>query len=520
MLLLFLFLLAHAWVFLVSPQKSDLSSANQQSVEEIRNVLEGLRNAKGIRTTVKPPKATTPVVAAPDAAPTPSAAVIPSLSSSSSQPLPRSTAPLYEMGEMSSIAVNWTLAIHTRGAATPHCHWFGFFTEFLGLSSAFRKQLPNSRFIYAPCDDVFYSTMFPTEADNIKWLLRDTDVVNLKATSPSIKGGAVIYHGSSCGSFPKNRDNDDTIRIGRYIFEKDDYLQAKKRSPQKRDLDRIFNCCRKMDEVWVPTEWQREIFARHVPDSKIFVIPEAVDPTLFDPSISPSSPSKIFQFLSVFAWSYRKGWEILLDGYFHAFRSTDNVILRIRSNVPDFIGGDRNITARIEERKITFLNSYKGEYVNGFPAVIWEHTDGEIQSRESMRDLLGSANAFVLASRGEGWGLPVAEAMSMALPVVVPNHTGFTAYCNEKNSYLVAIDENRKDKIGFYKPDPLLLSVQLKKVKEDSEQLNKDEVSKAKKIGLQARADIVKLWSPEAVVSQITGRVNALYKKKFGTAPI
>jgi glycosyltransferase involved in cell wall biosynthesis len=377
--------------------------------------------------------------------------------------------------------------------------------------------MPNSRFIYAPCHEEFYATMFSTEADNIKWLLRDTNVVDLKAMSPSVKGGAVIYHGSSCGSFSKNRVNDDTIRIGRYMFEKDDYLQAKKRSPQKRDLDRIFNCCRKMDEVWVPTEWQRQIFARHIPDEKIFVIPEAVDPSLFDPNKKAKRPpSQVFQFLSIFAWSYRKGWEILLDGYFHAFRATDKVLLRIRATVPDFIGGDKNITTRIEERKGAFLGIYKGEYVGGFPAVVWEHADGKVQSREDMRDLLSSADAFVLSSRGEGWGLPVAEAMSMTLPVVVPNHTGFTAYCNENNSYLFAVDESKKDKIGFYKPDPLLLSEQLKKVKKESEQLSAGGLSKAKKIGMQAREDIVNLWSPETVVSQIAGRMNFLYEKKKG----
>ena len=515
MQLLLLFL--QVWACLVSPQKGDISSVNQQSVEEIRNVLEGMRISRGIG--AKPSQAVHSVVVAMSSSQissSPETSGPPPTSSMPSEPLPPLKAPSYKMGEMSSLAVNWTLAIHTRGAATPHCHWFGFFTEFLGLSSAFRKQLPNSRFIYAPCEDDFYSTMFPTEADNIKWLLRDTDVVNLKAVSPSVKGGVVIYHGSSCGSFSKNRVNDDTIRIGRYMFEKDDYLQAKKRSPQKRDLDRIFSCCRKMDEVWVPTEWQRQIFARHVPDDKIFVIPEAVDPALFDPKINPKSPSEIFQFLSVFAWSYRKGWEILLDGYFHAFRSTDQVILRIRSSVPDFIGGDRNISARIEERKIAFLNSYKGKYVNGFPAVVWEHGDGKIKSRESMRELLGSVDAFVLASRGEGWGLPVAEAMSMAIPVVVPNHTGFTAYCNDKNSYLVTIDENKKDKIGFYRPDPLLLAEQLTKVREDSVQISADKVSRAKKIGIRARDDIINLWSPTAVVSQIASRINLLYERKFG----
>lgn len=36
---------------------------------------------------------------------------------------------------------------------------------------------------------------------------------------------------------------------------------------------------------------------------------------------------------------------------------------------------------------------------------------------------------------GEGWGLPVVEAMSMALPVLVTNYSGPTAYLDETVGY-------------------------------------------------------------------------------------
>ena len=91
--------------------------------------------------------------------------------------------------------------------------------------------------------------------------------------------------------------------------------------------------------------------------------------------------------------------------------------------MPDFIGGDKNLTVRINEYKSIFRKK-NSDYEGELPDVMWEHGLNEAHSREAMRNLLASADAFVLASRGEGWGLPVAEAMSMALPVVVPNHTG------------------------------------------------------------------------------------------------
>ena len=56
-------------------------------------------------------------------------------------------------------------------------------------------------------------------------------------------------------------------------------------------------------------------------------------------------------------------------------------------------------------------------------------------SRLQMRDVLMGADAFVLPTRGEGWGLPVVEAMAMALPVIVTNTSGCSQYLTQENSF-------------------------------------------------------------------------------------
>jgi glycosyltransferase involved in cell wall biosynthesis len=56
-------------------------------------------------------------------------------------------------------------------------------------------------------------------------------------------------------------------------------------------------------------------------------------------------------------------------------------------------------------------------------------------SRLQMRNLLMGADAFVLPTRGEGWGLPVMEAMAMALPVIVTNTSGCSQYLTRENSF-------------------------------------------------------------------------------------
>jgi len=47
----------------------------------------------------------------------------------------------------------------------------------------------------------------------------------------------------------------------------------------------------------------------------------------------------------------------------------------------------------------------------------------------------------VLAAHGEGWGLPLMEAMAMELPTIATNWSGNTEFMNEENSFLVSVEE-------------------------------------------------------------------------------
>jgi glycosyltransferase involved in cell wall biosynthesis len=65
--------------------------------------------------------------------------------------------------------------------------------------------------------------------------------------------------------------------------------------------------------------------------------------------------------------------------------------------------------------------------------------------------LYNAANAFVLPTRGEGWGRPVVEAMAMELPVIVTNWSDPTEYLTVDNGYLLDVDRLTEVREGPFK---------------------------------------------------------------------
>lgn len=368
---------------------------------------------------------------------------------------------------------------------------------------------------------------------------------NMMETSKSLGKGrrpvprAIIYHGTSCFyqniSVAQTRRDVNTILIGRYMVER-----ASVSGGFMQDDYSVLYCASFMDEIWVPTEWHKEVVTAMLAglgfsNPMIAVIPEAVDTELFDPKLASSnrytkflstctgtyavddnsdsaildaacqSSSPKFEFLSIFKWEYRKGYDLLLNAYWTTFSRTDAVVLRIRSYVPasDFLLSKKTISTLINEHALKFF----GKDSKDLAEVIWEggdmpHLRSQALTRMEMRQLYALADAFVLPTRGEGWGLPIAEAMAMEVPVIVTNHSGPTAYCTADNSYLIPVDPEEMDELSYAKPDVLVLGMLMKQVIKDSQTI--DGIAAAK--GRRARKTMERL-SPRHAVSLMVERL-------------
>ena len=71
-------------------------------------------------------------------------------------------------------------------------------------------------------------------------------------------------------------------------------------------------------------------------------------------------------------------------------------------------------------------------------------------SDDELAGLYTACDCLVHPYRGEGFGLPIAEAMACGLPVIVTGYGAALDYCNEENAYLIParIMHFREKRIG------------------------------------------------------------------------
>ena len=138
------------------------------------------------------------------------------------------------------------------------------------------------------------------------------------------------------------------------------------------------------------------------------------------PPVELRSEARGFRFLHISSCFPRKGIDALLWAYGQAFRRQDDVSLVLKT----FPNPHNDVAQQLVRFRQLDVD---------YPHVLLINRDC---SDEELVGLYQSCHAFVAPSRGEGFGLPMAEAMLFGLPVITTAWGGQTDFCDETTAWL------------------------------------------------------------------------------------
>ena len=182
---------------------------------------------------------------------------------------------------------------------------------------------------------------------------------------------------------------------------------------------------RRVDEVWAYSRSVRECYLdAGMQPERVHVIPLGIDPAIFRPGAEPLPlpPGPRFRFLFVGGTIYRKGFDLLLAAYTRAFRPSDGVGLVIKDMGTQSFYKGQTAEAVVAEHR-----------ARGYPI---EYIERALDERELV-GLYAACDCLVHPYRGEGFALPVVEAMACGLPAIVTGAGPALDYASEATAYLV-----------------------------------------------------------------------------------
>lgn len=176
-----------------------------------------------------------------------------------------------------------------------------------------------------------------------------------------------------------------------------------------------------LDVVFTASSFVRKILIDNGVTVPVFVAGHGIDHWKRIIAEPFAMKAKKFRFLHISSCFPRKGADVLLRAYGRAFTSQDDISLIIKT----FPNPHNEI--------YKWLREAKGDRTD-FPDVIILEDD---LPPEQLKGLMEGCDALVAPSRGEGFGLPLAEAMITGLAVITTNYSGQTMFCTPETAWLV-----------------------------------------------------------------------------------
>lgn len=142
-----------------------------------------------------------------------------------------------------------------------------------------------------------------------------------------------------------------------------------------------------------------------------------------------------FTFCSIFQWSERKGVEKMITSFCLEFYNNPDVCLILKTYINKAMSQRDEVATLSEEvQKIKNKILHNGKNVEIKCKII---IINDILDKKKINSIYKASNAYLSCTKGEGFGLPIAEAINYELPVVVPSIGGHLDYIDKKNNFLI-----------------------------------------------------------------------------------
>ena len=186
-------------------------------------------------------------------------------------------------------------------------------------------------------------------------------------------------------------------------------------------------------KIIVPCKWNQEVFAKNCIGAPCDVVPHVIEEKLpkKEELQIPVDLSKKFVVFTASQWTHRKGFDKLIQAFSAEFGNSEDVMLVIKT-FGSITHNDEKIRNEIKAYRNTILlennEKVKTNNIMLIPGFI---------SNENMSWLYDKSDIFALLTRGEGFGLTIAEAISHKKPVLVPSEGGHVDYIHEDAAFYV-----------------------------------------------------------------------------------
>lgn len=183
------------------------------------------------------------------------------------------------------------------------------------------------------------------------------------------------------------------------------------------------------DELILACEWNKEIYSKDC-KQPISIIPVPI----YSRNIEKKQ-NDIFTIFSLSQWIPRKGFDILIKAFYQEFYYNDDVKLFIKTYRGEASGANSETEKNTIFQQALNLKNSVVDYDN-VPKCKLEIKTGLVSDQE-LNSYYSSADVFCLVSRGEGFSIPLAEAVMNSIPTISPDIGGHIDFLDKQNNFFV-----------------------------------------------------------------------------------